>query len=194
MKKAEVQINETYIAKVSGNLVPVKITGESLHGGWDAINTKTKKKIRIKSAQRLRSVHNTPSKDPAYQATKAERRAFDAAIETACEKASEPTPDDRPTRPNVDDVCQAFSDHAAQQKTMSLIDAAAHLLSLGSGDPMRCKDIVDLAVARNLWRPGKGKTPSNTLYSSILREIRIKGTASRFVRTERGKFALASKR
>jgi len=75
-------------------------------------------------------------------------------------------------------------------KPMSLLDAAAHLLSLGTGDPMRCKDIVDLAVQRNLWTPGNGKTPANTLYASILREIKTKGEASRFRKAERGKFEL----
>ena len=75
-------------------------------------------------------------------------------------------------------------------KAMSLMDAAVHLLSQGTGDPMRCKDIVDLVVKRELWTPGKGKTPASTLYSSILREITTKGTESRFVKTERGKFAL----
>ena len=78
-------------------------------------------------------------------------------------------------------------------KPMSLLDAAAHLLSLGTGDPMRCKDIVDLAVARGLWMPRDGKTPANTLYAAISREIATKGDASRFVKAERGKFALASK-
>jgi len=73
---------------------------------------------------------------------------------------------------------------------MSLMDAAVHILSLGTGDPMRCKDIVDLVVKRELWTPGKGKTPASTLYSSILREITTKGDACRFVKTERGKFAL----
>ena len=48
------------------------------------------------------------------------------------------------------------------EKPMSLLDAAAHLLSLGTGDPMRCQDIVDLAVDRELWTPGEGKTPANT--------------------------------
>ena len=60
-------------------------------------------------------------------------------------------------------------------------------------DPMRCKDIVDLAVARGLWTPGNGRTPANTLYASILREIKTKGDASRFVKADRGKFALTSK-
>ena len=69
---------------------------------------------------------------------------------------------------------------------MSLLDAAAHLLSLGSGDAMRCKDIVELAVDRGLWQPGTGKT----LYAAILREIKTKGDESRFVKVERGKFGL----
>ena len=76
---------------------------------------------------------------------------------------------------------------------MSLLDAAAHLLSLGTGDPVRCKDIVDLAISRGLWTPKAGKTPASTLYAAIGREIKTKGDASRFVKTERGKFALASK-
>jgi hypothetical protein len=75
-------------------------------------------------------------------------------------------------------------------KPMSLLDAAAHILSLGTGDPMRCKDIVALAVQRGLWTPRTGKTPASTLYAAILREVTAKGEASRFVKTERGKFAL----
>ena len=54
MKKNAVHLRETYIAKVSGNLVPVRIDAENPHGGWDATNTETGRKVRIKSAQRLR--------------------------------------------------------------------------------------------------------------------------------------------
>jgi hypothetical protein len=54
MRKKDVQIGETYIVKVSGNLVPVRLTGESRYGGWDGINTKTKRSVRIKTAARLR--------------------------------------------------------------------------------------------------------------------------------------------
>jgi len=35
MKKADVQINATYLVKVAGNLVPVKITREHDSGGWE---------------------------------------------------------------------------------------------------------------------------------------------------------------
>ena len=46
-------------------------------------------------------------------------------------------------------------------------------------------------LAKKLWSTN-GKTPAATLYSSILREIQKKGDQARFVKTERGKFALKS--
>ena len=56
MKKKDVKIGETYVAKVSGILAPVKILGENRYGGWDGMNVRTGRPIRIKSAQRLRRV------------------------------------------------------------------------------------------------------------------------------------------
>lgn len=54
MKKNEVVIGGRYLAKVSGKVVPVRITGESPYGGWDAVNTETHRAVRIRGAQRLR--------------------------------------------------------------------------------------------------------------------------------------------
>ena len=58
MKKSDVQIGHTYLAKVSGQVVPVKILGESPYKGWIARNEKTGREVRIKSAQRLRGEFN----------------------------------------------------------------------------------------------------------------------------------------
>jgi len=172
MKKTDIQINATYLVKVAGNLVPVKITREHANGGWEGSSVKTGKTIRIKSAQRLR------------------KRLADAA--PVAKKAEKPTKDAKAIAKR-DTGERGAKGGERDAKPRSLLDAAAHLLSLGTGDPMRCKDIVDLAVARGLWTPGSGKTPANTLYASILREIKTKGDASRFIKAERGKFALASK-
>ncbi len=60
MKKNEVQIGSTYTAKVSGNIAKVRIDAENRNGGWDATNLETKKKVRIKSAQRLRAEVGSP--------------------------------------------------------------------------------------------------------------------------------------
>jgi hypothetical protein len=63
MKKRDVEIGKTYLAKVSGNLVPVRITSESVHGGWNAVNSTTGREVRIRSAARLRRpVDGTSSK------------------------------------------------------------------------------------------------------------------------------------
>ena len=54
MKKDDIKIGTTYTAKITNRVVPVRIDAENPHGGWDATNLATKKKVRIKSAQRLR--------------------------------------------------------------------------------------------------------------------------------------------
>src|SRR5512136_778849 len=55
MKKNEVKIGSVYTAKVTNKVVQVRIDAENRHGGWDATNLATGKKVRIQSAQRLRS-------------------------------------------------------------------------------------------------------------------------------------------
>ena len=73
----------------------------------------------------------------------------------------------------------------------SLLDAAAEILGWKLR-PMSCREIVEAAIEQNFWTPGSGRTPSNTLYSSIIREIAKRGDASRFRRSEeRGKFESA---
>ena len=173
MKKTDVQTGATYLVKVANNLVPVTITREHEQGGWEGQSIKTGKTIRIKSAQRLRKRIDVDWPPVAAIANQMTQKASDA--------------------PERDTGERDATGAAREAKPMSLLDAAAHLLSLGTGDPMRCKDIVDLAVARGLWTPGDGKTPANSLYAAILREITTKGSESRFVKAERGKFALVSK-
>jgi len=175
MKKTDVQIGATYLVKVAGNLVPVRIDREHENGGWMGTSRKTGKQIRIKSPQRLRKCLD----DSAPVAAKAKEATKEAKIGAK--------------RDTGERVAKGGKRDDDDPKPMSLLDAAAHLLSLGTGDPMRCKDIVDLAIGRGLWTPGKGKTPANSLHAAIQREIKTKGTASRFVKAERGKFALASK-
>lgn len=62
MKKEDVVIGGTYLAKISGNVVPVTVTkeltvfrGDKVFAQWDAKNNKTGRTVRIKSAAKLRS-------------------------------------------------------------------------------------------------------------------------------------------
>ena len=54
---------------------------------------------------------------------------------------------------------------------------------------MGVKEMFEEAKRRRLWTPGAGKTPIQTLYSSIYREIKEKGNEARFRKAGRGRFA-----
>lgn len=75
-----------------------------------------------------------------------------------------------------------------QPKKLSAIDAAAQVLAKAK-EPMTTKALVETMAAEGLWSSPGGKTPAQTLYSAILREINVKGEESRFAKSERGKFA-----
>jgi hypothetical protein len=54
MKKAEIKIGGHYAALVSGRMAVVRIDRVSPHGGWEAVNVKSLRSVRVRSAQRLR--------------------------------------------------------------------------------------------------------------------------------------------
>lgn len=77
---------------------------------------------------------------------------------------------------------------ATGEKKLSLVNAAAAVLE-SADEALTVRAMIDKAKERGLWSPGTGKTPEQTLYSAILREIKVKGDASRFVKSARGHFA-----
>ena len=76
---------------------------------------------------------------------------------------------------------------AEQPKKLSVLDAAARVLS-ESGQAMNCQEMIEALAAKGYWTSPGGKTPSATLYSAILKELKTKGADARFRKTERGKF------
>ena len=173
MKQTDVKIGETYLVKVAGNPVAVQITNDHPSGkGWEGKSVKTGKTIRIASPQRLRK-----------------------QLSVSVDDTAQPAPTGAKATTNTNKTTKRDQDQsvATSDKPMSLIDAAAHILAQDGQDPMRCKDIVEQAINQKLWEPQSGKTPANTLYASILREIKDKGSDSRFAKTGRGKFTITGK-
>jgi hypothetical protein len=76
-------------------------------------------------------------------------------------------------------------------KQLSAIDAAAKILGEAS-ESLNAKQMIEAMASKGYWTSPGGKTPHATLYSAILREIKEKGKESRFVKTERGKFAVGA--
>ena len=77
-------------------------------------------------------------------------------------------------------------------KRMSLLDAAVIVLKTSGPDhPMNCKEILEAIVDRQLWTPTPGKTPEQTLYGSIFREINTKEHPRILKSNVKGKFVIA---
>lgn len=113
---------------------------------------------------------------------KATRANTTATAAKAKPKAStKTTPTKNATRPK-----QAAKDKTKQK---GILDIAAEMLAK-SKKPMGCKEIVEQAIEKGLWKT-KGQTPSATLYAAIIREIAKKGKDARFKKVDRGLFTAA---
>jgi hypothetical protein len=75
-------------------------------------------------------------------------------------------------------------------KKLSALDAAAKVLA-ETGQAMTCAALIEAMAAKGYWTSPGGKTPSATLYSAILKELKTKGANARFKKTDRGQFAHA---
>ena len=170
MKKNEVKIGGLYPAKVSNQVATVRIDSTNTHGGWNATNTATGKRIRIKTAQRLRG--------PAKGGAKVEASGAPKAVVAKDAKPEAPAKKARSKKAGGEQ----------KPKRVSALDAAAQVLK-ASSKPMRAQDLIAAMAERGLWKSPGGKTPHATFYAAMMREARDKGNASRFRKVDRGQFS-----
>ena len=207
MKKNEVKVGHVYVAKVSDRLVPVRIDSVHSRQGWNATNTKTGRRVHIKSAQRLRrEAAGSKPKDAAANA-KAKENATLRAKPPADGQAAKPARSGKRRVPDspggvamtvfrnqavvnkaVANAAKPTAAKTAKPKRTSALDAAAIVLK-DVGRPLNCKELIEMMAARQLWQSPNGKTPEATLYAAILRTISAKGDAAPFKKVGRGLFA-----
>ena len=99
----------------------------------------------------------------------------------------------KPAAKNATVAKPAAKESKTDAKKLSQMAAAVAVLAK-AGEPMNCKAMVEAMSQQGLWTSPGGKTPEATLYASILREINAKGKDARFVKVERGQFALAARK
>ena len=185
MKKADVKVGGRYSAKVSDKVVVVRIDAENPHGGWDATNEATGKRVRVKSAQRLRgAVHKAK---PMALAIPSHAGAAQAATPAAdvgagAKPDAKVAPEAKGKKPKAA--------KAKGQRKPGILTLAADVLRDAKA-PMDCKAIVEKVLSKGLWQT-KGKTPAATLYAAIIREIAAKGKDARLHKTGRGQFELSA--
>jgi len=152
---------------VSDKLTDVCIDKTNPQGGWDATNLAINKRVRIKSAQRLRAASST--KTPA--------------------KVTSAATEDKPNRSKAATSTKTTTSKkkatVIKDKKPRGLDLAAKVLALAK-EPLNAKIIAERAIAAG-WETS-GKMLHATLYAAMIREIRDKGKESRFEKVDRGLF------
>jgi hypothetical protein len=215
MKKNNVKLGSVYAVKVSGSVVPVRLDREHSQGGWTGTNMKTRKEVRVKSAQRLRglwpkktlpiateaitpeaaqAIHHADQENARLEEERANapdgQTASERAMATSAPKAKK---DRKAAKDATDESGRGIGEPdatGAKKERPSLLNLAAKALA-EAGQPLNCKEMVEKVLATGLWQT-EGKTPAATLYSAILREIATKGGQARFRKVERGKFEVVA--
>jgi hypothetical protein len=97
---------------------------------------------------------------------------------------------DGSTTPTAKPKRGAKKTEGQEPKRLSAL-VAAHRVLCEATEPLNVQQMIEAMTAKGYWTSPGGKTPHATLYSAILREL-AKGEASRFVKTDRGRFVAAS--
>ena len=159
----EFKAGDRAYTKVGRNLVEVRVKAKT-GTGW-TVTTRTGRTLNVRS---LEAVPGAAAGIASAATPKTAAKAAKAAAKAAPKAEAAAVP----------------------KKGLSLLNAAATVLER-SGEAMPVRAMIEEAKASGLWTPGGGKTPEQTLYSAIIREIKDKGGASRFRKDGRGRFSFA---
>ena len=214
MSISEIHVGSLIRVKIGKNLILAKVV-EILDGAVRVCSVANNKEFNVPQS-RVQLDGEQPAPANTEPQTEQEPAEPEAAAQTEQESAEEqaesgeeaeaseaPTveviPEDEAAEftPSGEDQEDEYAINPAHEsdkpvKRMSLLDAAVIVLkTAGPEHPMNCKEILEAIVDRQLWTPTPGKTPEQTLYGSIFREINTKEHPRILKSNVKGKFVIA---
>jgi len=169
MAKKQIQIGLVYSAKVGGTFLPVRIDKSLGHGRYEGVCMSSGKTVKT-CTDAVKGAGET------VEQWQARRKPKDAPVAAAEPKTKKPR--------------AAATPKTKKERKPSGLDAAVAVLA-EAGKPMNTADMVKRMLETGLWKTN-GKTPAATIYAAIIREIAVKGDASRFRKIDRGHFELTA--
>jgi len=178
---ANVTVGQEALVKIAGRIIPVRVEAV-LPDGW-MVRSATSgkifktKKLHEQPANEAAAPESEPATEPAEVPA--------AETEPAVEQHEAPAAvAEQPEAPAAEPAPEA-----PRARKVSLLDAALEVLK-AEGRAMNTREMVKLAIERGLWIKTACKTPEQSLYGAIFREIASK-EVPRIVKAEvRGKFKL----
>lgn len=156
----------TPTARGRGAESPSNARSPERNGTMSTMKTRSSKKAKKNDSKKSERLAKEARKEIAERI---------ATLDGANSKAAKPTKASKEKKP-------------AKAKRVSALDAAATVLT-GAKEPMNAADLIKAMAERKLWSSPNGKTPEQTLYAALIREIKAKGKDARFTKTDRGLFA-----
>ena len=154
--ESNITVGTVAIVKVGRNEVEVTVT-EVTATGWKVKSQSTGREFEVRRIERIVT-------EPAEETEAAAPEG--AEPETAAPAEPETEEDDNAVNPAPES-----GSGPRPEKKLSLLNAAAKVLA-ACRTPMNCKEMIAKAVEMGLWTPTGAKTPEQTLYSGIFREIK----------------------
>ena len=146
--ESTITVGTIAIVKIGRNEVEVTVT-EITANGWKVKSQTTGREFEVRRIERIVTEPAEEAEPETAAPAEPETEEEDNAVNPAPESGSGPRP----------------------EKKLSLLNAAAQVLAT-CRTPMNCQEIIAKAVEMGLWTPTGAKTPEQTLYSGIFREIK----------------------
>ncbi len=213
MSISEVKVGSLIRVKVGRNIILAKVV-EILDGAVRVCSLANNKEFNVPQSRVQLDGQETASTEPQTEQseTTAEAGAASDSAESKEPQTEEPAepaeaeqatveviPEDEAAEftPSGEDEEDEYAINPAHEsdkpvKRLSLLNAAVEVLkSAGPEHPMNCKEILEAILTRQLWTPTDCKTPEQTLYGSIFREINTKEHPRILKSNVKGKFVIA---
>lgn len=192
MSISEIKAGTIVNVKVGRNIVPAKVV-EILEDGF-RVSSVAKNKEFVVTESRI--VVDEEAEPANVASDSAESEVAEQPIEpeepSAASDSDESKEEFQPTGDDQEDEYVINPAHESDKpvKRLSLLNAAVIVLKETKAD-MNTRELIEAIVERQLWTPTDCKTPEQTLYGSIFREIATK-EHPRIVKSEiKGKFRIA---
>ena len=183
----EIRLGQCYLARLSKTEMPIRLERNHPDGGWIARSLTHGRQVRIKDVSQLLGIYNKEGVREIASETSPHRRSL---ITGPVRLPSPVTTEENGHRPIVT-VIRPKREPVVKKiilVRLNLLDAAHKVLS-ETKKAMTTREIV-AACAENGYWTSSAATPWQTLNAALNRDIAANGTQSRFVKKNRGLYAL----
>ena len=166
---ANVTVGQDVLVKIAGRIIPVRVEAV-LPDGWMVRSATSGKIFKTKKLHEQPANEAAAVTEPQPAAEQPEAQVAEQPEAPAAVTEPQPAAELPETEPATEPASESAPE-APRTRKVSLLDAAIEVLK-AEGRAMNTREMVKLAIERGLWIQTACKTPEQSLYGAIFREIK----------------------